>query len=107
METPDLFRRQRDFLAQHPGNPIARFSLARALAEAGVHAEAREHLKVALEARPDWMAARILEGRCAASTGDTEGAIRAFRLARRLAVDQGHEGPLAEMDEALAELGAA
>lgn len=107
MSAPDPLQKQRDLLALHPDNPLARFSLARALIELGGHAEAREHLRAALARRPDWMAVRIMEGRCAQALGDTEGAIAAFRQARDLAVAQNHEGPLAEMDEALAELGAA
>jgi tetratricopeptide (TPR) repeat protein len=107
METPDPLQKQRALLALYPGNPMALFSLARGLADLGRHGEARTHLEDALRARPDWMAARILLGKCAAAVNDTESAIVAFRAARQLAVDQGHDGPLAEMDEALAELGAA
>ncbi len=106
MNAPDPFARQRDVVARHPDNELARFSLGRALAEAGLFAEARSHLRVALAKKPDWMAAQIIEGRCAQSEGDLEGAIAAFRRARQLAEQQNHDGPLAEMDAALAELGA-
>lgn len=107
MNAPDPFARQRDLVARHPDNELARFSLGRALAEAGLHAEARQHFQVALSKKPDWMAAQILDGRCAQADGDTAGAIAAFRRARHLAEVQNHEGPLAEMESALADLGAA
>ncbi len=91
-------------LAARPENELARFSLAKALFDAGRHAEALDHLRQALERRPDWMIVQILIGKCELALGNTERARQAFERARVLAVEQNHEGPREEMDQILAEL---
>ena len=100
----DAFERQRNLVAQHPRNELARFSLGRALFDAGRLDEAEVHLSVALELRPDWMVVQILLGKCALGAGRVEEARRCFERARDLAVAQHHEGPLEEMNQMLAEL---
>lgn len=100
----DSLARQRQLVAQHPGNELARFSLGKALYDQGQWGEAREHLAVALARKPDWMAVQILVGKCDLAAGDREAARRAFERARDLAVAQHHEGPLAEMEQLLSEL---
>ncbi len=101
----DPIHRWEAALATQPTNEMARFSLAKALFDAGRHAEARPHLETALTKRPDWMVVQILLGKCHLSLGDTDAARHAFRRARQLAIEQDHEGPLAEMDQVLGELG--
>ncbi len=100
----DAMDRKRELVRQHPANELARFSLGKALFDEGAFAGAREHLGVALERKPDWMVVQILLGKCALAMGDRDGARAAFERARRLAVAQHHEGPLAEMEQALVDL---
>lgn len=100
----DPLARQRQLVAQHPANELARFSLGKALFDRGEFNEAREHFRVALERKPDWMAVHILDGKSALSLGDRTAARAAFERARDLAIAQHHEGPLAEMEAILAEL---
>ncbi len=100
----DPFERQRQLVAKHPNNELARFSLGNALYAAGQIAEAREEFRRALEKKPDWMAVQILLGRCDLALGDRDAARAAFERARDLALAQHHEGPLAEMEQLLSEL---
>ena len=104
MNPPDPFERQRLLVQQYPNNELARFSLGKALFDAGQTAAAREQLQVALDRKPDWMAVQILLGKCALALGDRASARAAFERARDLAVAQHHEGPLAEMEDLLSEL---
>lgn len=96
--------RHRQLAAQFPDNELARFSLGRALFDVGNLAEARDHLAAALSRKPDWMAVQILVGKCDLALGRIPEARGAFLRARELAVAQHHEGPLAEVEELLAEL---
>jgi tetratricopeptide (TPR) repeat protein len=89
---------------QSPENELARFSLGKALFNLGDFAKAKEQLAVALAKKPDWMVVQILIGKCDLSLGDKSAAKSAFERARQLAIEQNHEGPLAEMEQALAEL---
>jgi Flp pilus assembly protein TadD len=91
-------------VATQPNNELARFSLAKALFDAGRFAEAREHFAFALARKPDWMVVQILLGRCELSLGNTAAARTAFERALRLAIEQDHQGPRAEMEQLLAEL---
>ena len=102
----DPLARQRQMVAQHPNNDLARFSLGKALFDRAEFAEAREHFAVALARKPDWMAVQILLGKCDLSLGNRDAARTAFERARDLAVAQHHEGPLAEMEQLLADLDA-
>jgi Flp pilus assembly protein TadD len=100
----DPLARQRQMVAQHPQNELARYSLGRALFDLGEFTEAKEHLRLALEKKPDWMVVQILLGKCDLGLGDRAAAVTAFQRARDLATAQHHEGPLAEMEELLSEL---
>jgi Flp pilus assembly protein TadD len=91
-------------VAQHPANELARFSLGKAYFNLGDFVRAREQLVIALEKNPDWMVVQMLVGRCDLALGERAAAKIAFGRARQLAVEQHHEGPLAEMDQALLEL---
>lgn len=103
----DPLARQRQLVTQHPNNELARFSLGKALFDQGAFTEALDHFRIALQRKPDWMVVQILIGKCLLSLGDTPAAVAAFQRARTLAIEQHHEGPLAEMDQVLADLGAA
>ncbi len=91
-------------VAQFPGNELARFSLGKALFDAGDFALAKDQLAVALNRKPDWMVVQILIGKCERALGNKACAKAAFERALQLALDQSHEGPQMEMEEALAEL---
>ncbi|HTH45887.1 MAG TPA: tetratricopeptide repeat protein [Candidatus Limnocylindria bacterium] len=100
----DPLARQRQMVAQHPQNELARYSLGRALFDRGEFKEAREHLRLAVAKKSDWMAVEILLGKCELELGDRPAALAAFGRARDLAIAQHHEGPLAEMEQLLSEL---
>ncbi|MEI6342700.1 MAG: tetratricopeptide repeat protein [Verrucomicrobiota bacterium] len=100
----DVLEGKRELVRRHPTNELARFSLGKALFDRGEHHEAAEHLRVALERKPDWMVVQILLGKCAWATGDRAGARAAIERARDLAVAQHHEGPLMELEAMLAEM---
>lgn len=100
----DPFARQREMIAKFPENELARFSLGRALFDAGDMAGAREHLSVALTRKPDWMVVQILLGKCDLAEGRREDAIRAFERGLELAISQHHEGPQSELETLLSEL---
>ena len=92
-------------LEQFPDNEMARFSLGKALFDGGEFARAKEQLAQALAVKPDWMVVQILIGKCDLSLGDQAAAKAAFQRALQLAMEQHHEGPQAEMEQMLAELG--
>lgn len=100
----DPLERQRHLAAKHPSNELARFSLGKALFDQEEFAEAREHLLQALTAKPDWMVAQILVGKCELALGHRDAARTAFERAQELAVAQHHEGPQEEIEQLLAEL---
>ena len=101
----DAIARYTKLVLQHPQNELARFSLGKAHFDAGRFAEAKEQFQIALAKKPDWMAVQILVGKCEHSLGNREAARAAFVRASDLAREQNHAGPLAEMEELLAELG--
>ncbi len=92
---------------QFPNNELARFSLGKALFDTGKFVEAREQFATALTKKPDWMVVQILLGKCESSLGNKTAAKAAFAKGRELAVAQNHEGPLAEVEQLLADLEAA
>jgi len=100
----DRFARQRQLVQSHPENELARFSLGRALFDAGDFAGAREHLEVALRRKPDWMVVQILIGKCDLAQGSPDAARESFERALRLAREQHHEGPEAELLDLLSGL---
>jgi uncharacterized protein HemY len=100
----DLFARQRELVRQHPENELARFSLGRALFDAGDFSGAREQLEVAIRRKPDWMVVQILLGKCDLAQGSTGAARSAFERALQLARQQHHEGPEAELMDLLSGL---
>ena len=103
----DFIARWEKAVAAQPENELARFSLGKALFDAGRFADARGHFERALAKKPDWMMVQILVGRCHLALGEQSAAIAAFRRGHALAVAQNHEGPREEMEQVLAELGAA
>ena len=100
----DTIARHEKMVEQFPQNELARFSLGKALFDVGEFARAKEHLVVALTKKPDWMVVQILIGKCELALGNTAGTKCAFERALQLAIDQHHEGPQMEIEQALAEL---
>lgn len=99
----ERLERQRQMVEQHPQNELARFSLGKGLFDRGDMGGALEQLEVALGRKPDWMVVQILIGKCHQSLGRRAEARAAFEKARQLAIEQHHEGPLAELEQLLAE----
>lgn len=94
-------------VAAQPANPLFRFSLAQALDAAGRLPEAAEHYRACVASRADWMMPRILLGKLLLRTGtpaDRAAARALLEDARRLAIEQDHEDPAAELDALLAAL---
>ncbi len=102
--TETALERFRRMVAQNPQNGLARFSLGKALCDAGQWSAAREHLAAALATKPDWMVVQILLGKCDLALGDQPAAKAAFQRALALALAQHHDGPQAELEGLLAEM---
>jgi Flp pilus assembly protein TadD len=100
----DLIERYSRQLEQNPANHLARFSLGKALFDAGDFATAQDHFTQALAAKSDWMMAQILLGKCQLALGDKAAARESFRKARDLAIAQNHQDPREETEELLREL---
>lgn len=100
----EAIARHKKILEQFPGNELARFSLGKACFDAGQIAEAKEQFDLAIAKKPDWMVVQILIGKCELALGHRAEAKTAFERAKQLAIDQNHEGPLAEIEQLLAEL---
>ncbi len=94
----------RERIKADPANPLFRFSLGQALLAEHSAADAVEHLRLAADAKSDWMAPRILLGKALMATGRKEEARAALEAALRLALAQGHEDPEAELRALLAGL---
>jgi tetratricopeptide (TPR) repeat protein len=100
----EVIVRYQELLERFPDNELARFSLGKAYFDAGQFLPAREQFEIALKKKPDWMAVQILLGKCELSLGNREAARTAFERARLLAIEQNHDGPRDEMEQALADL---
>lgn len=94
-------------LDRKPDNELARFSLGKALFDAGRTAEAREHFGAALARKPDWMVVQILLAKCDLALGDPAAARAGLERAHQLAVEQNHQGPREEVEQLLKDLGSA
>ena len=100
----EAIARHKKLLEQYPNNELARFSLGKAYFDAGQIQEAKGQFDLAIAKKPDWMVVQILIGKCELALGHTPKAKAAFERAKQLAIAQNHEGPLAEMEQLLAEL---
>ena len=97
--------RYQNMVERFPENELARFSLGKAYYDLGQFGDAKAQFELALLRKPDWMAVQILLGKCAVALGQTDTAKSAFESARRLAIEQNHEGPLSEVEQLLREIG--
>lgn len=96
--------RHKKLLEQYPNNELARFSLGKAYFDAGQISEAKEQFEFAIAKKPDWMVVQILIGKCELALGNSMAAKVYFERAKQLAIEQNHEGPLAEMEQLLSEM---
>lgn len=91
-------------VGQQPHNGLFRFSLARALEEAGRAAEAVPHYEFCVAQKSDWMMPRILLGKLLLAQGRRTEARPLLAGALELAVAQAHEEPERELREILRDL---
>ncbi len=87
-----------------PDNMLFRFSLGQALYEEGDTEAAIPHLHRCADSREDWMLPRILLGKALLEHGDTPEAKSILEDSLRLAIDQHHDDPAAELRAILADL---
>lgn len=99
----EAIARYTKLLELHPNNELARFSLGKAYLDSGQFAQAKEQFEIALSRKRDWMVVQILIGKCDLALGARDSAKAAFERARQLAIEQEHDGPLAEVEQLLAE----
>lgn len=100
----ETIARYQKLIEQFPNHELARFSLGKAYFDAGQLLPAKEQFELALARKSDWMVVKILIGKCELALGNRDSARAAFERAKQLAIEQNHEGPLAEMEEMLEEL---
>jgi Flp pilus assembly protein TadD len=105
MTAESLVAKYETLVAQRPDDELLRFSLGKALYDAGRFPEAEEHLRRALAARADWMVVTMLLAQCALRRADSTTAKTLYEKALQFAIDQHHEGPEEEVRTALARLG--
>ena len=101
----ETLARYQKMVEQFPDNELARFSLGKAYYDLGQFGDAKEQFELAISRKPDWMAVQILLGKCAVALGESATARLAFERARLLAIEQNHEGPLAEVEQLLRDIG--
>ncbi len=106
MSAEALIAKYEGLLQQRPNDELIRFSLGKALYDAGRLPEAETQFHAALEAKPDWMIVTMLLAKIALQKGDQAQARSLYQKGLELAIAQNHEGPEEECREALAKLGA-
>ena len=82
---------------ERPGDTLARYVLAKEYHDRGQHAEAAEEFRELVRQKPDWMKAWIHLGQDLQALGRTDEARATYETALRLAQEQHHEGPEAEL----------
>lgn len=102
MSAPARSARFAALVAQQPGNELFRFSLSQALEAEGRLEEALEHYRFCAAHKADWMMPRILLGKALLRLGRRDEARPVLEEALRLAVEQEHEEPEAELRALLA-----
>jgi Flp pilus assembly protein TadD len=87
-----------------PDNELFRFSYGKVLFDAGDFTQAEEHLRVALNKKPEWMVVTMLLAQCALKRNAKDEARALYESALHLAVSQNHLDPEAEIRAILASL---
>ncbi len=101
MGRSEIFRER---VAKDPNNALFRYSLGQALFDEKQFAEAQEHLLFCVDSRRDWMMPRILLGKALLEAGDANAAKPILADALKLAIDQHHDDPAAELRSILEDL---
>ena len=96
--------RFKSLVEKNPDNELFRFSLAQALFQEGQLAEAEPHLRICTEKKPDWMVAHIALGKALIELGRRDEARSILQAAHRLAIEQEHEEPEAELSALLKQM---
>lgn len=91
-------------VTSNPDNELFRFSLAQALDTEGRREEAIPHYEFCIAKKTDWMMPRILLGKLLLALQRPTDARPLLEDALRLAVEQHHETPEAELRTLLADL---
>lgn len=91
-------------VARQPDNELFRFSLAQALVAEDRPAEAVPHLEFCVGKKADWMFPRIMLGKLHLAAGRPREAQPLLEDALRLAIEQDHDDPAAELHGLLATL---
>ena len=84
-------------VAKQPDNELFRFSLAQALLAENRGTDALEHLELCARKKADWMMPRIMLGKTLFAQGRRAEARPWLEEALRLAVEQDHQDPEAEL----------
>jgi Flp pilus assembly protein TadD len=106
MSTDALIAKYEALLKSRPDDELLRFSLGKALLDAGRVDEAEKELRTALAAKDDWMIVTMLLAKIAGQKGDNAAAKQMWERGLQLAIEQNHEGPEEECRAELAKLGA-
>ena len=105
MSTDHLIAKYEGLLKARPNDELLRFSLGKALYDAGRMDEAETQLRAALAAKPDWMVVTMLLAKIALHRNDKTAARAWYEKGLELAIAQDHEGPEEECRAELAKLG--
>ena len=104
MNADALIAKYEALLETRPEDELLRFSLGKALYDAGRVTEAERHLRLALEAKPDWMVVTMLLAKIALQQNNNVAARALCEKGLELAIVQDHEGPQEEIRAILAKL---
>jgi predicted Zn-dependent protease len=105
MSADALIAKYEALLKSRPNDELLRFSLGKALLDAGRVDDAERELRAALAAKGDWMVVTMLLAKIAGQKGDSAEAKRFWARGLKLAIEQDHEGPEEECRAELAKLG--
>src|ERR1700683_3998443 len=93
MSNDALISKYEALLKSRPDDELLRFSLGKALLDAGRVDEAERELRTALAAKDDWMIVTMLLAKIAGQKGDKVAAKEMWERGLQLAIDQDHAGP--------------
>lgn len=88
----------RKLLQRDPDNPMVLYSLGNELFKEGDHAGARDHLRRAVEQKPDYSVAYRMLGRAHYELGENSEARRTFERGREVAQGNGDLQTVKEID---------
>jgi uncharacterized protein HemY len=91
----EMFRK---LLQRDASNPMVLYSLGNELFKEGRHAEARDHLKLAVKNKPDYSVAYRMLGRAHFELGEDTEAREVFERGRRVAEANGDLQTVKEID---------